>query len=364
MWKFIIRRTLQSILVLLIVSAACFYVIHKMPGDMFTGIGMTPEQRQAVEVQKHALGLDLPIHVQYWNWLKDLRHGGLGLDFFLQPISGYIWKNAQNSLILIGTSWLLSLMIAFPWAIYNGYRSGGLSERVAVVLALVGFALPGSAAAIWIQQIFAFHLFWLPPSSIHTPSKEGNLQDLVQHMILPVGTLMLGIIASYLKYIRSSLQEVLPSDYLLTARAKGISEKRVILIHALKNAMIPVVTFAAMDLPMLISSSAIVEIVFNWNGLGSLMVRSAEGRNLPDTAQRHHDHLGRGRFVLLDCRYHLSSVKSSDPYRQQGQLNRESFGSLIQIKKLPAFGSFCLCGLLFLVRTLYHAYRPRHQRLR
>ncbi|NBD27686.1 ABC transporter permease [Paenibacillus glycinis] len=281
MWKFIIRRTVQSFFVLLIVSAACFYVIHKMPGDMWSGVGMTTEQIQAVEAQKHALGLDLPIPVQYWHWLQDLRHGGLGLDFFAQPISDYIWKNAENSLILIGTSWLLSLMIAFPWAIYNGYRSGGLSERIAVVLALVGFALPGAAAAIWIQQIFAYHLFWLPPSSIHTPSKEGNLQDLIQHMILPVGTLMLGMVASYLKFIRSSLQEVLPSDYLLTARAKGNSEKRVLLRHALKNAMIPVVTFAAMDLPLLISSSAVVERVYNWNGLGSLMVHSAEGRNLP-----------------------------------------------------------------------------------
>ncbi|MBO7745436.1 ABC transporter permease [Paenibacillus sp. MWE-103] len=281
MWEFIVRRTLQSIFVLLIVSAACFYVSHQMPGDMWTAIGMTPEQRLAADAQKHALGLDLPLHVQYWNWLKGLRHGGFGLDYQMQPIGSYIWKNAQNSLILIGVSWLLSVMIAFPWAIYSSIRSGGLSDRVAIVLALIGFAVPGSAAAIWLQQVFAFNLYWLPPSSIHTPSKQGNLPDLVQHMILPVATLMLGIVASYLKFIRSSMQEVLPLDFLQTARAKGISEKRVILVHALKNAMIPVVTIAAMDLPTLIGSSAIVENVFNWGGLGSLMVYSAGHRNLP-----------------------------------------------------------------------------------
>ncbi|SFJ70948.1 peptide/nickel transport system permease protein [Paenibacillus sp. UNC496MF] len=281
MWEFIVRRTLQSIFVLLVVSAACFYVSHKMPGDMWTAIGMTQEQRLAADAQKHALGLDLPLHEQYWNWLKGLRHGGFGLDYQMQPIGSYIWKNAQNSLILIGASWLLSVMIAFPWAIYSSIRSGGLSDRVAIVLALVGFAVPGSAAAIWLQQVFAFNLYWLPPSSIHTPSKQGNLLDLIQHMILPVATLMLGIVASYLKFIRSSMQEVLPLDFLQTARAKGISEKRVILVHALKNAMIPVVTIAAMDLPALIGSSAIVENVFNWGGLGSLMVYSAGHRNLP-----------------------------------------------------------------------------------
>ncbi|MFC4810289.1 ABC transporter permease [Paenibacillus sp. GCM10023250] len=281
MWEFIIRRTLQSVLVLLIVSGVCFYVSHKMPGDMWTQLGATPEQRLAAEAQKHALGLDLPIHVQYWNWLKGLRHGGFGLDYFMQPISNYIWKNAENSLILIGTAWILSFMIAFPWAIYSSVRSGGLSDRVAIMLALVGFAVPGSAAAIWLQQMFAFNLYWLPPSSMHEPSKQDSLLDLIQHMILPVGTLMLGIVASYLKFIRSSMQEVLPLEFLQTARAKGISERRVILKHALKNAMIPVVTIAALDLPTLIGSSAIVENVFNWGGLGSLMVFSASHRDLP-----------------------------------------------------------------------------------
>lgn len=281
MWEFIIRRTLQSIVVLLIVSASCFYLIHEMPGDMWSTIGMTLEQKQLVVARKHALGLDLPFLEQYWAWLKGLRHGALGLDYQMYPISGYIWKYAQNSLILIGTAWLLALMIAFPLAIYNSRRPGGLSDRAAAMLALAGFALPASAAGIWLRQLFAMNLLWLPPSSMHTPGMEGNLPDLLQHMVLPVATLMLGIVAVYLKFIRSSLQEVLPLDYLQTARAKGVPERRVILVHGLKNAMIPVVTLAAMDLPMLVSGSAIVENVFNWGGLGSLMVYAALSRNHP-----------------------------------------------------------------------------------
>jgi peptide/nickel transport system permease protein len=150
-----------------------------------------------------------------------------------------------------------------------------------MLFGFIGFSVPAFVLGYWLQQIFAMRLLWLPPSSMHAPAKEGNILDLIQHMILPVSTVILGMLAYYLKFIRNGMLEVLGSQYLLTARAKGVSNRGVIYRHALKNALIPIITLIALDIPALIGGSAIIENIFNWYGLGYLMLHSALRRDLP-----------------------------------------------------------------------------------
>ncbi|MEC0369823.1 ABC transporter permease [Paenibacillus chibensis] len=281
MWVFLLRRTLQSVVVMLIVTFICFCLSHLMPGDMWSTVGLSPQQYVWIQEQKHLLGLDMPVYLQYFQWLKGLSGGYLGIDYNYRPIDSYIWQYVENSLILFGTAWLFTLMIALPWGIYNSRKPYGISDRVAAVLGVLCFCLPAFIIGRWLQYFIALELSWLPPSSMHEMSKEGDLWDLAKHMILPVITVSMGMLAYYLKFVRNGMMEVLHADYLMTARAKGASERRVIYKHALKNAMIPLITLVGLDLPAIVSGSAIVEFVFNWRGLGYLMVDSARSRNLP-----------------------------------------------------------------------------------
>lgn len=282
MWAYLIRRGIHSLIVLFIVMSVCFCIMRLMPGNFWSlSIGMTEEQIQLANEQKHRFGLDLPIYQQYIRWVNDLLHGNFGLDYYRTPINNYIWKYVWNSFTLLGTSLIIALLIAVSWGIYNSKRQDGLSDKLGLILSLIGYSIPVFVLGHWLQNIFAFQLFWFPPSSMHTPNKTGELGDLLYHMVLPVTTITIGLIAYYLKMIRASMIEVLPSEFLNLARAKGLSERRVTYRHALRMALIPMITIIMLDLPVLISGAAVVENVFNWNGLGSLAVHSAQSRNYP-----------------------------------------------------------------------------------
>ncbi|MGP0584068.1 ABC transporter permease [Paenibacillus timonensis] len=282
MWTYLIRRGIHSLIVLFIVMSVCFCIMRLMPGNFWSlSIGMTEEQIQMANEQKHLFGLDLPIYQQYIRWINDLLHGNFGLDYYRTPINNYIWKYVWNSFTLLSTSLIIALLIAIPLGIYNSKRQDGLSDKLGLILSLIGYSIPVFVLGHWLQNIFAFQLFWFPPSSMHTPNKTGELGDLLYHMVLPVTTITIGLIAYYLKMIRTSMIEVLPSEFLNLARAKGLSERRVTYRHALRMALIPMITILMLDLPVLISGAAVVENVFNWNGLGSLAVSSAQSRNYP-----------------------------------------------------------------------------------
>lgn len=282
MWTYLIRRAIYSVIVLFIVMSVCFCAMRFMPGNIWSlSIGMTEEQLQFANEQKALYGLDLPIYQQYLRWINDLLHGNFGLDYNQIPINLYIWRYVWNSFTLLGTSMIIALMIAIPWGIYNSRRQDGLSDKLGLILSLVGYSIPAFVLGHWLQEIFAFKLFWFPPSSMHTPNKKGELDDLIYHMVLPVATVTIGLIAYYMKMVRISLIEVLPSEFLNLARAKGASERRVTYRHALRVGLIPVITIIMLDLPTLISGAAVVENVFNWEGLGSLAVYSAQSRNYP-----------------------------------------------------------------------------------
>lgn len=278
MTEFLIRRIFQSIVVLFLVSIASFGLIHAAPGGpttIFLAPNISPE---TAAIQAHNLGLDRPVPVQYAIWLGNMFKGDLGYTFKNHlPVGQVIWPTVGNTLILMGAAWLLSIIIAIPWGIYNSTREYGISDQTASFVAYLGFAMPAFWFGILLQELFALKLNWLPLSDMHKMG-VNSLSDLIMHMILPVTVLSLGMLASYLKFSRASMLEVLEQDYIRTARAKGVKEGKVVFRHALRNALIPIITILGSDLPLLIAGASLTESVFNWPGMGRLFVQMAVAR--------------------------------------------------------------------------------------
>ena len=279
MTEYLIRRILQSVLVMFLVSIVTFGLIHAAPGgpvQIFLAPGQSPE---AIEVQKKNLGLDRPIHIQYIDWLTDMLKGDFGRTFKAnQDVAGLIWPTLKNTIILMATSWVIALLIAIPWGIHNSTRQYGISDNIASIIGYAGMAMPAFWFGMILQITFALKLDLFPLSDMYDYGQEGNIANLIQHMVLPVTVLVLINLASYLKFSRSSMLEVLGQDYVRTARAKGVPEKSVIYKHALRNALIPIITVIGLDLPIIVAGAALTETVFNWPGMGRLFVEMAFAR--------------------------------------------------------------------------------------
>lgn len=280
MGTYILRRTLQSIAVLILVSMLCFSFIHAMPGSPYMIKYPTPEQQLFINQMLHAKFLDRPIWIQYFHWINQMSHGNFGSSLpGNSSVFQAILQASKGTLRLVGVSWLLALAIAIPWGIHNSTKPYGISDHLSIFITFIGFGFPTFWIALMLQDWIAMRLFWLPPTSLHRPGHEAELLDLITHMIMPWLVMTFSLLVGYLKYARSSLMEVLPADYIRTARAKGASETRVVYHHALRNAMIPMITILAFELPTIIGSATLVETVFRLPGLGSMVVRAAQGRD-------------------------------------------------------------------------------------
>lgn len=278
MSEYLIRRVGQSLLVLFLVSLVTFGIIHAAPGGPVTIFVRPNQSPETIKAQMHNMGLDRPLHIQYWEWLKRVVQGDFGHTFKAnRPVSALLWPALKNTLILMGAAWLLTIMIAIPWGIYNSTRQYGISDNVAAIIGYAGFAMPTFWFGIILQETLSLKLRFLPLSGMHTIGQTGA-GDLARHMVLPVLTLVIVSIASYLKYARASMLDVLGQDYVRTARAKGVPEQKVIFRHALRNALIPIVTVLGMDLPVIVVGAALTESVFNWPGMGQLFVNMATQR--------------------------------------------------------------------------------------
>ncbi|SDT16963.1 peptide/nickel transport system permease protein [Paenibacillaceae bacterium GAS479] len=279
MGEYIIRRTLQSVLVLFLITVFTFGLIHAAPGgptQIFLSPGLSIE---AGQIRAEQLGLDRPVPIQYFTWLGNILTGDLGTTFKNNiPVGEILWPTVKNTIILMSVAWILSLIIAIPWGIYNSTKEYGVSDQTASFISYVGFAMPTFWFGIILQSFFSLELDWLPLSDMYTMGKEGNMKDLIQHLVLPVSVLTLGFLAGYLKYSRASMLEVLEQDYIRTARAKGVKENKVVFRHALRNALIPVITLIGLDLSILVGGAALTEAVFNWPGMGRLFVEMANSR--------------------------------------------------------------------------------------
>lgn len=279
MWEYLLKRIGQSVLTLFLVSAVSFALIHAAPGGPISMFEKPGASRAIVEQRIKNLGLDKPVPVQYAKWLGRMIQGDFGTTFTSsRQVGDLLWPALKNTLVLMTTSWLLTLLVAIPWGIHNSTRPYGASDNLAAGIGYAGFAMPAFWFGMLLQMLFAVKLGILPLSDMNKLGKQGDLLDLIQHMVLPVMTLTIINLAGYLKYARSAMLEVLGQDYVRTARAKGVPERWVIFRHALRNALIPIVTVLGLDLPTIVVGAALTERVFNWPGMGRLFVDMAFGR--------------------------------------------------------------------------------------
>jgi peptide/nickel transport system permease protein len=277
---YILRRLLAMIPVLILVSLIVFSLIHLTPGD--PALAMLGEEAtpQNVATLRAKLGLDQPLPIQYLKWLGSVVQGDLGRSIRSnQPVSEAIAERLPVTLELAVLAMVISLLIAIPAGIIAAMRRNSALDGASTVLALLGVSLPNFFLAILLVYLFAVQLRWLPPFGFTAMSKDlgANLKG----MILPAITLGTALAAIVTRRMRSSLLEVLDQDYIRTARAKGLTEARMVRFHALKNALMPVVTIVGLQIGGLLGGAIITEQIFVLPGIGRLLVDSIFQRDFP-----------------------------------------------------------------------------------
>lgn len=281
MGKYILKRILIAIPVLIGITLIDYAImcLAGSPLEMLKGPRISDAALQAKEI---AAGLDKPLIVQYFVWLWQLLQGNLGYSMkSYEPVSAMIGSHIGPTLLLMGASLALSLLIAVPAGIYSAVKQYSKGDYAVVTASFIGSSIPSFFLALILIYIFTVKLGILPSGGMNTLGMDGSVADTIRHMVLPVTVLAVSLAGSNIRYIRSSFLEILQQDYLRTARAKGIGYKRVIWKHAMRNALIPIVTVIGMQIPMLFGGAVIIEQVFSWPGLGLMTMTAIMGRDYP-----------------------------------------------------------------------------------
>lgn len=286
MLLYVLRRLLQTIPLLLVISALIFTLLYLMPGDplyrMLEGIpNLRPEDYDRL---RKLYGFDDPIYVQYGKWLWQLLQLNPGYSReYGQPVFDIILPALKNTLVLTIAAVVLGKLIAITLGIFSAVRQYSIGDYVLTATTFVAYSVPAFWLGLMLIILFSVKLGWLPTSGIANselePGSWAATADWLKHLILPVAVLAISEIIQVQRFMRASLLEVLRQDYLTTARAKGLSEPVVIGRHALKNALIPVVTIIAVTMPRVVGGSTVVETVFAYPGMGRLLYTSIMGND-------------------------------------------------------------------------------------
>lgn len=286
MSRFVIRRLLLILPVMVIISVLVYGLLVAMPGDPLDALVFGSPGITAAEIErlKDLYGVNDPFPVQYAKWAGQVLQGNLGYSrAYRIPVTELIWPRMQNTFVLAGLSLLLSAGVAIPLGIYSAMRPYSVSDYLATIFAFFGFAVPNFWLGLVLIIIFGVRLGWLPPGGLESvdvgPGLWAQLADRGKYLILPVIVLGFSSMAQWMRYMRSSMLESMRQDYVTTARAKGLRERRVVFIHVLKNALIPVVTLMANTIPIILGGSIIVETVFAYPGVGKLLYDSVTGND-------------------------------------------------------------------------------------
>lgn len=272
MLNYVLKRLLGLIPTLLIVAVLVFLFVHLLPGDPARLIAGPEADAQVIALVRQQLGLDRPLHVQFWHYISHVLQGDFGTSMVSRrPVSEEIASRFLPTLWLTITSMIWAVLFGMATGIAAAVWHNRWPDRIGMTLAVTGISFPAFALGMLLMQIFSVELGWLPTVGA----------DSWQHYILPSLTLGAAVASVMARFTRSSFVDVLSEDYMRTARAKGVSETWVVLKHGLRNAMIPVVTMMGLQFGFLLGGSIVVEKVFNWPGLGRLLVDSVDMRDYP-----------------------------------------------------------------------------------
>jgi len=279
---YIVRRLLGAIPLLFGISLILFTIVHLAPGGPLDVYVDNPSvSREALDQIAKAYGLDQPVPVQYVLWLKSMIVGDWGYSIRTgRPVLAEIVLRLGPTLELGGLALLISLLLAIPLGIISAARRGSKLDGTLTLVSFAGISTPVFWLALLLQLLFSVQLGWLP-SAGYKSIGDGSFMDRLAHIVMPAAVLSLATIASWSRFIRSGMVDVLNQDYIRTAYAKGRGERGVVLFHALRNALIPAVTVIAVDFGTVISGAVITETVFAWPGIGRLFMESMDGRDYP-----------------------------------------------------------------------------------
>ncbi|HEX7419206.1 MAG TPA: ABC transporter permease [Thermoanaerobaculia bacterium] len=291
MLVYIVRRLLYALLTFIGITIATFALIHVAPGDpiqYYVGRGaITSSSAAAMEAMRHEFHLDEPLPRQYAYWLKGILTFDFGRSVTAhQPVTTVISDKLPRTLLLNVIAFIVAAAIGIPVGLWSASRSGRLFDRGSAISFFLLYSLPTFWVALLLMDLFSIRLGWLPlfgetSDGYADMTRAGQLLDRMRHLLLPVITLAYGQLAIFARYSRSAVSEVIRQDFVTTARAKGVGEGAVMWRHAFRNALLPIITLIGLTVPYLISSSVIVEEVFQWDGIGMLYFDSIRARDYP-----------------------------------------------------------------------------------
>ena len=291
MTTYILRRILQAIPILFLLSVFLFGVVRLMPGGPLAQAernpNVTPEQLAALRVR---LGLDQPLPVQYVKWIRAfVLEGDWGYSIkFRRPVSEMIWERVPATLLLFSVGFLVMLLFAIPIGVYSAIKPYSFFDNLITTFSFAGQSVPVYWLGLILIVVFYLNIQnpfgngpMFPAGGMYTIGKEGEILDLLWHLALPIAAMSFSWIAWYSRFLRSSMRDTLNEDYIRTARAKGLSLRTVHFRHALRNALLPLVTLIALDLPTVFGGAVFIETIFAWPGMGRLFWDAAKGRDYP-----------------------------------------------------------------------------------
>jgi peptide/nickel transport system permease protein len=291
MTTYIIRRVFQAIPIMLLLSIFLFGVVRLMPGGPLAQAernpNVTAEQLAALRVR---LGLDQPLPVQYVKWIKAfVFEGDWGYSIkFRRPVADMIRERVPATLLLFGVGFLIMLAFAIPMGVYSAIKPYSFFDNLITTFSFAGQSVPVYWLGLILIVVFYLNVQspfgegpMFPAGGMYTVGKEGNTVDLIWHLVLPIAAMTFSWIAWYSRFLRSSMRDTLNEDYIRTARAKGLALRTVHFRHALRNALLPLVTLIALDLPTVFGGAVFIETIFAWPGMGRLFWDAARGRDYP-----------------------------------------------------------------------------------
>lgn len=301
MLTFTIRRLILSVPTLLFISLVIFLLLELAPGDPMAQVPLTvpPEVKAKM---REALGLGEPMHVRYWKWLVQLLwiepqvlfDSTFGTTFSegkqrilswqtRSPVMEMVAQRLPQTLWVVGMAYVVGILIALPIGIYSAYRQYSVFDQAGTFVTMIGFSVPPFFTGPLLIMVFAVHLGWFPSvyDTTHEVTNWASLKVQLGQMIMPVMVLALQTTAQISRFMRASMLDNLNQDYVRTARAKGLPEKMVVLVHVLRNSMIPVVTAIALGIPSIFGGAIITEVVFKVNGIGAQLLSALQANDLP-----------------------------------------------------------------------------------
>jgi peptide/nickel transport system permease protein len=287
--NYLLRRLVQAFLTIIAIVILNFFLFRMMPGSPERILLRNPHLTQAtVDAARERWGLDQPVPVQLVKYIVATAQGDLGYSFQYrgQPVAEVIGIRFWPTILLVGIAEVIAIVVGLTLGAYSGWKRGGNVDKVGNGVSLILYSMPYFVIGMPLIIIFAAELGWFPTSGMLTPgatyaSPIDQLFDFLRHLVLPLATVSLGLIGGYSILMRSSIIETRTEDYVTTARAKGMSESRVLRQHAFPNALLPTVTIVAINLGYVVAGVLTAEIIFNWPGLGTLTYAALSVRDFP-----------------------------------------------------------------------------------